>query len=100
DSSNDDDEIAKLRGGQKLRLTLVVLCVAAAALGGVHLLKALDEHGAYAQAASELERLDTEQASAFLRCALPNAQRSQLASPNGLRSAIESASDRMDKGYA
>ena len=100
DGSNDDDDIAKLRRGQKLKLTFVVLCTAVAAVGGVRLLNTLDEHGAYAQAASELERIDAEQAGAFLRCTLPNARRSQLASPNGLRSAIESASERLDSGYA
>jgi hypothetical protein len=100
DSSNDDDDIAKLRRGQKFKLTLVVLCTAVAAIGGFRLLRTLDEHGAYAQAASELERIDAEQGGAFLRCALPNARRSQLASADGLRSAIESASERLDKGYA
>jgi hypothetical protein len=100
ESASDEQEIAKIRGGRGLRLTLTVLCLAAAVLGGAQLLKSMDTHQAYAQAAAQLERADTEQGDAFMRCALPNLQRSQLETPSALHSAIEIATERMDKGYA
>jgi len=99
DNKDDDLDIAKLRGGNKRTLALVVVCVAAAAVGGARLLQSMDAHRAYMQAASELERIENEESGAFLRCALPNLQQSQLASANGLRSAIEIAAERLDKNY-
>jgi len=96
---SDDQEIANFRGGSRVRLAIGLLCGVAAAAGGVQLLRTMDAHQAYAQAASELERTDTEHADAFLRCALPNMQRAQLSSPNTFRGAIELASERMDKHY-
>jgi hypothetical protein len=94
-----DKEIAQIRGGRGLRLTITMLCLAAAAVGGSQLLRSMDAHQAYAQAAAQLERVDADQSEAFLRCALPNLQRSQIDAPNSLHNAIEIATERMDKSY-
>jgi hypothetical protein len=59
----------------------------------------MDAHQAYAHAAEQLEVIDSQQSEAFLRCALPNIQRAQLSDPSALHTAIEIASERMDKGY-
>jgi hypothetical protein len=94
-----DADIARIRGGRGLRLTITLLCMCAAAIGGAQLLRNMDAREAYAQAASQLERADVDQSEAFLRCALPNLQRSQLSAPAALHNAIEIATERMDKGY-
>jgi DNA-binding FrmR family transcriptional regulator len=60
----------------------------------------MDTRQTYVMAASQLERSDTEQRDAFMRCALPNYQRSQVINAGTLRSAVESASERMEKNYA
>jgi hypothetical protein len=94
-----DEDLAKLRSGRGLRLSLMAVVVVVAVIGFVQLLRTMDTRQDYAQAANQLERSDTEQREAFMRCALPNVTRSQLTSPAALRNAIESVSGRMDKAY-
>ena len=94
-----DDEVALLKKGRGLRLGLTLAVIAAGALGGQRLLRSMDEHAAYTQAASRLEQIDSQQSEAYLRCALPNLKRSQLESATALHSAIEVATEHMDKGY-
>ena len=65
----------------------------------MRLLRNMDEHAAYTQAAAQLEQIDSQQSEAYLRCALPNVQRSQLESATALHNAIEIATEHMDKGY-
>ena len=97
---SDAQELAKMRGGNSVRVVLMMLAVVLATLGGARLLRNLDSRQAYATAAAQLERSDTDQRDAFMRCALPTYQRSQLAMPNALRAEIERATERMGKSYA
>jgi hypothetical protein len=94
-----DDDVASMKSGKGLRLAATLLVTAAAVVGGTQLLGAMDAHQAYAHAAEQLEVIDSQQSEAFLRCALPNIQRAQLSDPSALHTAIEIASERMDKGY-
>jgi hypothetical protein len=97
--SNLDQDVALIRGGQGARLTITVLALVACGMGGARLLKTLDAKEAYTHAAAQLDRVDKEQSEAFLHCALPNLQRSQLDTTSALHSAIEIASEGMDKAY-
>ncbi|MET0389849.1 MAG: hypothetical protein ABW321_28010 [Polyangiales bacterium] len=94
-----EEDAAKIRGGRGLRMTLTVVSLGAAIVGGTQLLRAMDTQQAYAQAAAQLEHVDTQESEAHLRCALPNLQRSQLDTQAAMHNAIEIASERMDKGY-
>lgn len=98
--TSDEQDIAKMRSGRGLRVALTLLVAAAAVVGGAQLLRSMDTRQTYVMAASQLERSDTEQREAFMRCALPNYQRSQVINAGSLRSAVESASERMEKNYA
>ncbi|HET8935702.1 MAG TPA: hypothetical protein VFN67_19780 [Polyangiales bacterium] len=98
--TNDEQDIANMRSGRGLRVALTLLVAAAAVVGGAQLLRSMDTRQTYVMAASQLERSDTEQRDAFMRCALPNYQRSQVTNAGTLRSAVESASERMGKNYA
>ena len=94
-----DDEVAMIKKGRGQRLVLTLTVIVAGVLGGQRLLRSMDERAAYASAAAQLEHVDSQQGEAFLRCALPNLQRSQLESASALHSAIEIATEHMDKGY-
>src|SRR5690349_18201136 len=98
--TSDEQDIANMRSGRSLRVALTLLVAAAAVVGGVQLLRSMDTRQTYVMAASQLERSDTDQRDAFMRCALPNYQRSQVTNAGTLRSAVESASERMEKNYA
>lgn len=97
---NDDQDIANMKRGRGLRVALTLIVAAAAVVGGAQLLRSMDDRQSYVLAASQLERSDTEQRDAFMRCALPNYQRSQLTNAGTLRNAVESASERMERSYA
>jgi len=97
--SSVDEDIAQLKRGKGLRLTLTLAVGLAAIAGGTQLLRSMDAHQAYAKAGEQLELVDAQQSEAFLRCALPNLQRSQLDDPSELHTAIEIATERMDKAY-
>lgn len=98
--ASEVDELAKMRSGNSLRVILMMFAVVLATLGGARLLRNLDSQQAYATAAAQLERSDTDQRDAFMRCALPTYQRSQLSAPNALRAELERATERMGKSYA
>lgn len=98
--ANDDADLASMRGHKGPRIVIAVVVVAALGFGGLKLLQSMDAHQAYAQAGEQLERSDVEQRDAFIRCALPNQPSAQLASPSGLQSALEIATDRMGKTYS
>lgn len=97
--SSVDEDIAQMKRGKGLRLTLTLAVGLAAITGGTQLLRSMDAHQAYAKAGEQLELVDAQQSEAFLRCALPNLQRSQLDDPSELHTAIEIATERMDKAY-
>jgi hypothetical protein len=99
ESAGYDEDLAKFRSGRWLRLSVMFVVVIAAVIGATQLLRTMDTHQSYAQAASQLERSETEQREAFMRCALPNIAHAQLTSAGTLRNAIEIVSGRMDKAY-
>jgi hypothetical protein len=99
EAAANNEDLAKLRSGRGLRLGVMFVVVVAAVIGIVQLLRTMDTRQSYAQAATQLERTDTEQREAFMRCALPNVTRSQLTSPAALRNALETVSGRMQKAY-
>jgi len=94
-----EEEIALMQRGKALPLTLSLLLATLAATAGVRWVGQLDAQQVYAHAAERLESIDSQQGEAFLRCALPNVQRSQLNSTIALHTAIEIASERFDKFY-
>jgi hypothetical protein len=100
EGASDAQELAKMRSGSGVRVVLLMLAVVLATLGGARLLRTLDSRQAYATAAAQLERSDTDQRDAFMRCALPTYQRSQLALPNALGAEVERATERLGKNYA
>ena len=94
-----EEDLAGLRRGNGTPLVLSFVLAMVAAVGGIRWLGDLDRHQAYARAANRLELITNLQGEAFLRCALPNMQRSQLSSTQALHTAIENASERFDKYY-
>jgi hypothetical protein len=94
-----DEEVALMKRGKGLRLTVTLLVSLVAIAGGARLLSNMDTTRAYASGADRLDAIDAQQSEAFLRCALPNLQRAQVASASALFSAIEFATERFDKQY-
>jgi hypothetical protein len=89
-----------MKTGKGLHLTVTLLVAAIGLVGGARWMGRIDAHQAYAHAADQLDAIDSQQGDAFLRCALPNLQHSQLSSATALHSAIEIVSERFDKRYA
>ena len=98
--ASDEQDLAGMRGRRGPRIVIALVVLAAVGFGGVRLLRSMDARQAYSQAAAQLERSEVEQREAFMRCALPNQQRSQLAAQSALQSALEIATERMGKTYA
>jgi hypothetical protein len=96
----EEQDLASMRGRRGPRIVVTVVALAAATFGVVRLLKSMDAHQAYSEAAAQLERSEVEQREAFMRCALPHQQNTQLASQSALQGAIEIATERMGKTYA
>jgi hypothetical protein len=94
-----DEDIALLKRGKGVRLMLTLLCGGLAAFGIVRWMDTLDGSQTYAAAAARLEAINAQQGSAFMRCVLPDVQRSQLASRQALHTAFENASERAQKYY-
>jgi hypothetical protein len=94
-----DEDIALLKRGKGARLMLTLLCGGLAAFGIVRWMDNIDGSQAYAAAADHLEAINAQQGNAFMRCVLPDVQRSQLASPQALHTAFENASERTQKYY-
>jgi len=88
-----------MRGGNNFRVVLLMLVVVAVTLGGARLLRTMDTRQSYVAAAAQLERSDTDQRDAYMRCVLPTYQRSQLGMPSALRSEVARVTERMGKGY-
>lgn len=97
---SDELDLAGMRGRRGPRIMIGIAVLAVVGIGVLQLLRSMDARQAYAQAAEKLEQTDVEQREAFMRCALPNQQRAQLAAPSALQVAIEIATDRMGKTYA
>jgi hypothetical protein len=97
---SDEQDLAGMRGRRGPRIVIALAVLAAVGFGGVLLLRSMDARQVYAQAAAQLERSQSEQLEAFVRCALPNRQSAQFAAQTGLQSALEIATSRMGKTYA
>jgi hypothetical protein len=95
-----EEEVLQMKTGKGLRLTVTLLLATLAVVGGTRWMGRIDATQAYAHAADQLEAIDSHEGEAFLRCALPNLQASQLSSGSALHSAIEITSERFDKRYA
>jgi hypothetical protein len=95
-----DEDIAQLKRGRGARLIGTTLCMGLAAFGIMHWMDRIDGTQAYAAAAERVEAIHAQQGNAYLRCVLPNLQRSQLSSQQALHTAFEAASDRFQKQYA
>jgi hypothetical protein len=95
-----DEDIAQLKRGKGARLIGTMLCLGLGAFGVMQWMERIDGTQAYAAAADKVEIIHAQQANVYLRCVLPNLQRSQLASQQALHTAFEIASDRFQKGYA
>jgi hypothetical protein len=96
----DRREISKMRDRSGFRSALMLAAGVAVTMGVAALITSLDSRQAYATAAAQLERSDTDQRDAFMRCALPHYQRVQLVWPNALRAEVERVTQRMEKSYA
>ena len=94
-----EEDAAQLRRGNGTPLMLSLVLATVASFGGLEWLGNIDRQQAYAHAAERLETIDSQQSEAFLRCALPNVQRTQLSSTQALHNAIEVVSERFDKYY-
>jgi hypothetical protein len=99
-SNTDDDDLAQMHKGRGARGLLLMAAVVAAIVGGAKLLRMMDAQQAYSVAANQLERTDTDDLDAFLRCAIPTYQRSVLAAPDGLSNELERVTQRSARGYA
>lgn len=98
--ASDELDLAGMRGRRGPRIVIALVVLAAVGFGSVQLLRSMDARQAYARAAAQLERSEVEQREAFMRCALPNQQRAQLATRSALQTAIEIVTARMGKTYA
>lgn len=94
-----DEEVAQMKRGKGMQLVLTALVIALGVAGGSRWMSDIDASQAYAAAADRLEAIDSQQGDAYLRCALPNVQNSQLSSASSLHNAIEIASERLEKRY-
>lgn len=94
-----DQDIALLKRGKGARLLFTLLCCGLAAFGIVRWMEDIDGSQAYAASAERLETIHAQQGNAFMRCVLPDVQRSQLASRQALHTAFENASERAQKHY-
>lgn len=95
-----DEDLAQLKRGKGARLLGTTLCLGLAAFAVVHWMERIDGAQAYAAAAERVEAIHAQQGNAYLRCVLPNLQRSQLSSQQALHTAFEIASDHFQKQYA
>lgn len=98
--ARDRREISRMRDRGAFRTLLTLAAGVAVTIGVARLITSLDSRQAYATAAAQLEVSDTDRRDAFMRCALPNYQRVQLAWPSTLRVEIERATQRMEWSYA
>jgi hypothetical protein len=94
-----DADLAAMKRGKGARLWITLLCGGLATFGIVRWMENIDGSQAYAAAAERLEAINAQQGNAFMRCVLPDVQRSQLASRQALHTAFENASERAQKFY-
>lgn len=94
-----DEDIAKLKRGKGTRLLVTGLLSGLAVFGVARWMQNIDGVQAYTAAAENLEAINTQHGTAFLRCVLPDAQRSQVSSRQTLHNALEVASERWQKYY-
>jgi hypothetical protein len=94
-----DEDLAAMKRGKGARLWITLLCSGLAVFGIARWMENIDGAQAYAAAAERLEAINAQQGNAFMRCVLPDVQRSQLASRQALHTAFENVSERAQKHY-
>ena len=94
-----DEDIAQLKRGKGSRLLITILASGLAVFGVATWMQSIDGAQAYAAAAERLETINAQAGNAFLRCVLPDHQKSQLSSRQALHTAFEVASERSQKHY-
>jgi hypothetical protein len=94
-----DEDLAAMKRGKGARLWITLLCCGLGVFGIARWMENIDGAQAYAAAAERLEAINAQQGNAFMRCVLPDLQRSQLASRQALHTALENASERAQKHY-
>lgn len=94
-----EEEVAQLKRGRGLRLVLNLTVLAAVALLGAKWLEGLDRQSSYNHAAAQLDRGESRDAEAFMRCVLPDLHVAQLTSTVTLYGTIENVTEQLGKGY-
>jgi len=97
---SDDREVASMKRGKGVQLLAVVVIALGTVSGGVLAMKRLDRDRAYEQTSAATQELRRTHVSAFVQCALPFAQTSNLESPDRLYAAIADMVERSAATYA
>jgi len=97
---SDDQELASMKRGKGVQLLAVVIIALGTVSGGVLAMRGLDRDRAYEQASAATQELRRTHVTAFVQCALPFAQASNLASPERLYAAIADMVERSAATYA
>jgi hypothetical protein len=92
-------EAAQLKRGRGLTLALNMTLLVAGLTIGAKWLDGLDAKNQYTHAAAQLDRSETMQAEAFMRCVLPDLQPGQLTSTVTLYGTIENLTEQLGKAY-
>lgn len=93
------EEAAQLKRGRGLKLALNMTALVALAAAAGQWLNSVDARNSYNHAAAALDRSETMQAEAFMRCVLPDLQPSQLTSTVTLYGTIENLTEHLGKAY-
>jgi hypothetical protein len=98
--ATDDRAVASMKRGKGLQLLAVVVVALGTVSGGVLAMKRLDRDRAYGQTSAAAQELRRTHVSAFVQCALPFAQSSNLQSPERMYAAIADMVERSAASYA
>ena len=93
------EEAAQLKRGRGLMLAFNMTLLVAGLTIGAKWLDGLDAQNQYTHAAAQLDRSETMQAEAFMRCVLPDLQPAQLTSTVTLYGSIENLTEQLGKAY-
>jgi len=94
-----EEEVAQMQRGKGGKMALVIAAGSLLLAGGAYWMRHLDVERAYVVTAESIAQVDTQQAQAFMHCALRNVQAPQLASPDALRATIEITHQRLGAGF-
>ena len=94
-----DEDLALLKRGKGARLVLTVVLSGLAVFGLARWMQNIDGAQAYAGAAERVDSINSQEGTALMRCVLPDAPRSQIATRQAMHTALEHASERAQKYY-